>query len=268
MTSPLPSDWVETTVGQRILLDTAPALAHFVRRCHGDTLVWAGACAETATAMQRCMVRNRFFVATREQTCLPTQSDAAPLQAELHKLPLPDGCTDAFVLHHALEGLADPRAALREVARVLEPGGRLVVAGFNPWSLLGLRRAYARLIPDTFSGVRFVNPIRLLDWLALLGFELEGPVRYVSYGLPFRRKTASEAVSPETLPYSKHEAGGIEVPLADTYVLSAVKQAYGVPPISRTVEPPVGKLVGAAYPRVSAQLVRVDFRRDPRGRKR
>ncbi len=257
--------WTQSVVGRRILTDTQAALVHFVRRCHGDTLVWAGASPQATATMQRCMVRNRFFLAASGQTSLPTESDAVLLQAELAHLPLPNSCVDAFVIHHGLETLADPRTALREVARVMQPGGRLVLAAFNPWSLLGLRRAYARLVPDMFSRTRFVNPIRLLDWLTVLGFQLEGPVRYVSYGLPFRRQRSVE-VEPlaDALPYTKHDAGGIEIPLADTFLLSAVKQAYGVPPLARTVARPVGKLAGVAYPRVSARLVRVDFRGDDR----
>ncbi len=258
------NDWTVTPVGQRVLAQTTPALSHLVRRCHGDTLVWAGAHPPSSSAMHRCMVRNRFFVSREVVHELPEEADAVPLHAQLNQLPLPNNSIDAFVLHHALETHADPRTALREVARVLHPGGRLVLCAFNPWSVLGLRRAYARVFSDSFSPVRFLNPIRLLDWLAVLGFELEGPVRYVSYGLPVRRKSSESNVIGEPVPYTKHEAGGIEIPLADTYVLSAVKQAYGVPPLRKIVQPPVGKLAGAAYPRVSAQLVRVDFRGDDR----
>lgn len=41
-------------------------------------------------------------------------------------LPLPDGSVDRLLLAHALEMLVDPQAVLREVWRVLAPGGRLV----------------------------------------------------------------------------------------------------------------------------------------------
>jgi ubiquinone/menaquinone biosynthesis C-methylase UbiE len=36
-----------------------------------------------------------------------------------------------------LEFAAEPHAILREVDRVMMPVGRLVIVGFNPWSLWG-----------------------------------------------------------------------------------------------------------------------------------
>ncbi len=267
--------WVDTALGGRLLDDSEAALAHFVRHCHGDSLLWAGASELSTAAMQRCMVRNRFFLAARGQTCLPTGAGALPLYGELHQLPLPNSCVDAVVLHHALEPLHDARSALREAARVLQPGGRLVLAGLNPWSVLGLRRAWARLFPDLLSGVRFPNPIRVLDWLTVLGFELEEPVRYVSYGLPFRRESVSDAATvdhEEKRPDQRRSdrctdarvTTGIELPVADVFLLSAVKQSLGVPPLRKAVAPPVGKLAGVAYPKASAQLVHVDFRGENR----
>ena len=73
-------------------------------------------------------------------------NELACFSADVHELPLPNGCLDAVILHHALETAEDPRTAIREIARVLAPGGRLVVCGFNPLSLWGVRGAYARVV--------------------------------------------------------------------------------------------------------------------------
>jgi SAM-dependent methyltransferase len=91
------------------------------------------------------------------------------LLTESHALPFADGSLDLVVLPHTLELSPDPHATLREVERVLVPEGRVVVLGFNPTSLWGVRQRWRK-------GVSHVGqPIghwRLRDWLQLLSFEV------------------------------------------------------------------------------------------------
>lgn len=49
------------------------------------------------------------------------------MQGDAYALPLPDASCGTVVLRFVLQHLRDPRAAIREAARVLQPGGRLVV---------------------------------------------------------------------------------------------------------------------------------------------
>jgi SAM-dependent methyltransferase len=116
--------------------------------------------------------------------------DPAPdLLAHAAALPFPDNSLDLVLLPHALELSQDPHTALREVARVLVPEGRVVITGLNPVSLWGLRQQrqhlYRRLaggrgrlfLPDVGE---FIGPWRLRDWLRLLNFELDA-VQYGCY---------------------------------------------------------------------------------------
>jgi ArsR family transcriptional regulator len=68
-------------------------------------------------------------------------------QADLYALPLRDGEADAAILHHVLHFAQQPGAAILEAARVLMPGGRLLIADFAPHDLeeLRTRDAHARL---------------------------------------------------------------------------------------------------------------------------
>lgn len=95
-------------------------------------------------------------------------------------LPFPANSLDLVVLPHTLELSHDPHATLREVERVLVPEGRVVICGFNPTSLWGLRQRRARLCQrlgheDVFlpGAPEFIGYWRLRDWLRLLSFEVE-----------------------------------------------------------------------------------------------
>lgn len=68
-------------------------------------------------------------------------------QADLYALPMVAGAADVAILHHVLHFAEAPGAAIAEAARVLGPGGRLLVADFAPHDRedLRLRDAHARL---------------------------------------------------------------------------------------------------------------------------
>src|SRR4029077_3523723 len=86
-------------------------------------------------------------------------------------LPIISGTTDAVILPHSLEIEPDPRAVLREAERVLVGEGQLIVLGFRPFSLWGLRAAASRGGYPPGLG-RLLSEHRLRDWLGLLGFEV------------------------------------------------------------------------------------------------
>ncbi|KTT95085.1 ArsR family transcriptional regulator [Sphingomonas yabuuchiae] len=68
-------------------------------------------------------------------------------QADLYALPMGDGAADIAILHHVLHFAQLPGAAIAEAARVLGPGGRLLIADFAPHDREELRQkaAHSRL---------------------------------------------------------------------------------------------------------------------------
>ena len=64
-------------------------------------------------------------------------------QGDIFALPVERNGYDLVVLHQVLHYLDDPQRALREVARTLRPGGRLLVVDFAPHAEEGLRTAHA-----------------------------------------------------------------------------------------------------------------------------
>lgn len=104
----------------------------------------------------------------------------AALVTDFAALPFPANSLDLIVLPHTLELHGEPHAALREVERVLVPEGRVVIIGFNPASLWGLRQRRAHLYQSMGFGELFMPDAgdfigyrRMRDWLRLLSFEVE-----------------------------------------------------------------------------------------------
>lgn len=62
---------------------------------------------------------------------------------DLYALALQDSSVDAVVMHQVLHYLTEPAHALREAARVLAPGGRLLIVDFAPHDVEALREAQA-----------------------------------------------------------------------------------------------------------------------------
>lgn len=62
---------------------------------------------------------------------------------DLYGLSLGDTAAGAVVMHQVLHFLSDPAAAIGEAARVLAPGGRLLIVDFAPHGLEFLRERFA-----------------------------------------------------------------------------------------------------------------------------
>lgn len=132
-------------------------------------------------------------------TVLPMHASGEALQAtprrafehqivgRFEELPFASQSLDLLVLPHALEFAEEPHQVLREVDRVLIPDGRVVITGFNPWSLWGLRQQGFSKLGDPWlpNEGQFIGVNRLRDWLKLLSFEMEGG-QFGCHGWPCR----------------------------------------------------------------------------------
>ena len=161
-----------------------------------------------------------------------TPNQAVAIRCDFDALPFDNVSLDLVVLPHTLELARDPHLALREVERVLRPEGRVVVIGFNPTSLWGLRqrlghlgermgasRSPALILPRAGE---FLAHRRLRDWLHLLSFEVESG-SFGGYRPPFRaEKWLSRFEWTE-------RAGERWWPMfGAVYMLSAVKRVRGM----------------------------------------
>ena len=85
-------------------------------------------------------------------------------QGDMYQLPLPPRSVDAVTFHQVLHFGETPAAAIAEAARVLRPGGRLLVADFADHVLESLRKTHAH----RWLGFRDAD---VRDWFLDAGLE-------------------------------------------------------------------------------------------------
>ena len=103
----------------------------------------------------------RLKYAAREASALGTVEFRT---ADAHDLPLDSPAFDAVFAHMVLHSLEEPERAIREMARIVRPGGRVVLVDFLPheheWMKQELGLVWLGFSPETLSG-----------WLEAAGLE-------------------------------------------------------------------------------------------------
>ena len=158
--------WQQLPAGSELKRALENELANHLQCAFGYHLLSLGDYAGTLN-VSGCPVRHHW--------ALTSAGAAHHVRALPEALPLQSDSIDVALLPLTLEFSTDPHALLREVQRVLIGDGHLVIAGFNPWSLWGVRRALAgRPLPKKSPPwqARLLSAGRLTDWLKLLDFEV------------------------------------------------------------------------------------------------
>lgn len=88
-------------------------------------------------------VNNAMLAYARSNLSKGNLPQAQVRHGDIYDLSLQDGVADAVVMHQVLHFLSEPALAIREAARVLAPGGRLLIVDFAPHDLEFLRDEHA-----------------------------------------------------------------------------------------------------------------------------
>jgi 2-polyprenyl-3-methyl-5-hydroxy-6-metoxy-1,4-benzoquinol methylase len=108
---------------------------------------------------------------------------------DIQSIAYPDASFDTIVSCETIEHVPDPFRAIRELFRVLKPGGRLFLTTPNYFGTLGLYRGYLRARGRTFTEVgqpinQFTMTPRTLLWLRQSGYQvrvIDGVGHYVPF---------------------------------------------------------------------------------------
>ena len=112
---------------------------------------------------------------------------AAFLEGRIERLPFPDASFDVVASITVLCFVSDASGALREMARVLRPGGRLVLGELGRWSLwAAIRRLRGWLGAATWKAARFRTGTELRALAEQAGLSvtaIRGAVFYPPVGI-------------------------------------------------------------------------------------
>ena len=165
------NDWFATTQGGYLLAREQAFFDHSVADIFGFNALQLG-------------LPEHEFLRTSRMPLRVVAGHEAGIQVKLNMDELAFECCslDLVLLPHVLEFNDHPHQILREVERVLRPEGSVLICGFNPRSLWGMRRALGSKAGYPWCG-NFIALPRLKDWLALLGFEVVAG-RFACYAPP------------------------------------------------------------------------------------
>ncbi|MGP8034703.1 MAG: class I SAM-dependent methyltransferase [Steroidobacteraceae bacterium] len=210
--------WWGTPLGRSLLAAEAELLGEAMEDVFGWELLQVGAWGSARELLARGRTRRQSLVAA------PGFAPGADIIARPSQLPVLSDSIDAALLPHTLEFAPDPYAILREVDRVLVGEGQLLILGFRPWSLWGLRsRASRSGFPPGMR--RVLSPQLVREWLVLLGYEVVAASRYLYLGPWSRGLAPGEGTGRMRWP-------GLTYPLpAGAYLLKARKRVYTLTPI-------------------------------------
>jgi SAM-dependent methyltransferase len=198
-----PGNWLATPLGRRCLSHEQRLVRRVLDRVFGEQMLQVGTWGATDLFLRHARTQRVALLDVSAGTVADTRkpsdtrkgSDTQRMSATgeapptpyivsaLDRIAIATDSIDAILLPHTLECTDSPHAVLREAARVLRPDGCLIVLGFRPTGLWGLRHLMARGGYPT--GCRHqIRVGRLHDWLELLSFDVDAALSYC-HTLPF-----------------------------------------------------------------------------------
>ncbi|MEX0619837.1 MAG: class I SAM-dependent methyltransferase [Pseudohongiellaceae bacterium] len=211
------SKWYRTPLGEEVLKAERAMISPLISRLFGYHILQIG-CSERHSVIDDSRVGHKIIFSPEYH---PGCRQAV---ANIEELPLANGSMDVVVIHHALDFTSDSHRLLREVTRVVRPGGQLLIMGFNPYSPWGLRKLVQRNGEIPWRG-RFISCGRLTDWLRLLELHIDS----VSFGLHFMPVKYSKIL--KYAPRFEEAGGRFNSPLGGAYCILCSRQVMPITPI-------------------------------------
>ena len=218
-----PKSWQDLPNGGAILAAIETSLQPWWQKFFGYHLLKIGALSNEISCQQSHIKHHVSCCVEREAD--DQEGTKTDIIGELDDLPILEHSVDVCLLSHVLEFSLDPHHVIREANRVLIPNGYLVITGFNPFSLAGLNRFIPYRKKQTPWDENFFSPMRVKDWLHLMGFEIIADERSLHSSLV--GKVSEHSVAN----YWRKFANNYLTSLGSVYVIIAKKRVLPLTPI-------------------------------------
>jgi SAM-dependent methyltransferase len=239
----LQREWLKTPLGEALLQQESRVVEEALDGIFGEQCLQLGMWGDNRSFL-------RFSRTQRCSLIAETPEGEPSAVAEFHRLPVESDSLDAVLLPHTLDYSDRPHAILREVDRVLRSNGHVVILGFKPAGLWGLRR----LVPGAGmppGADNLISDRRLRDWLQLLDMRIQSASRYFfHWPLPGNKARAS----------LKWERRGQTwwPELAACYMLTAQKRVSALTPVRPLWRRKSKVVTGLAEPSTRVSRIRFD----------
>lgn len=127
--------------------------------------------ARRADRLEGIDLSRQMLALARTRLSAAGVENASVRLADATAAPFPDQTFDLAILHQVLHYLDEPARAVQEAARVLQPGGRLIVVDFAPHDVEELRSEHAH----RYLGFSDAD---LTSWITGAGLEVRGHRRF------------------------------------------------------------------------------------------
>jgi len=219
-----PKSWQDLPNGDTILSAIEETLQPWWQKFFGYHLLKVGALSHEISC-QTSPIKHQISCCVSRSMSMPQSDCKADVIAELDDLPFLEHSIDVCLLSHALEFSLDPHHVIREANRVIIPNGYLIITGFNPLSLAGLNRAIPYRRKKIPWNEHFFSPMRVKDWLHLMGFEILADERCLHSSLAGKMSERSIAK------FWRKFASNYLTSLGSVYVIIAKKRVLPLTPI-------------------------------------
>lgn len=159
--------WYRTPLGTRLLEVEYATLTPYLQDNFGSRLLQVGGPGEVFLFHQ-----SNTFHSVRISPEYKSIFKGPSVRGSFTDLPFLPDSMDVVLLPHVLELASDPFAILSQSQIVLAPEGRLIILGFNPWSVWGLCK-YSWPHKKLPWCANFLSATRVKKWLVENGFEIE-----------------------------------------------------------------------------------------------